>query len=119
MGTEDEDFVVLGCDVKERPDGKRLRLNFTGEGNKNRSVVLHREGVPLLVGALHSKIGHGTVVPIDKESLRAGANIQVQGWDLANRPDRSVLLTIYLDMTDQNRVVTIPVELSQENVTAL
>src|SRR5277367_6259725 len=119
MDTDNEDFVISGCDVQEHPDGKRLRLTFVGEGDKTRSVVMNREGVPLLVGALHSKIGHGTVVPIDKDSLRAGTNIQVQGWDLTNRPDRSVRLTIYVDMIDQGRVVTIPVELSRENVTAL
>jgi hypothetical protein len=119
MDQDEAQFLAVGCDLQEHPAGTHLRLNFFDSNNKSRAIVLTRESLPLLVGALHPKIGDGTVVPIDQKSLQVAANIRVEGWDLEKRPDRSARLTIYLEMRDQGRTVMLPLDLSPENVTCL
>jgi hypothetical protein len=119
MIPENDQFLTVGCNVQEHPDGLHFRLNFIDAAGKSRAVTLTRDTLPLLAAALHSKIGDGKIVPIDQKSLRAGANILVKGWDIVKRPDLGARLTLYVEMLDQDRVVTIPVDLSPENVTSL
>ena len=105
FGTEDE--------------GRRVTLTFRTDSGETLGVSLGRGQVAATVARLVQEIGEGAAVPIDRGSLQIGARFAVQGFQLQRKTDGSRVLTLVVDMPDQGRVVTIPLDLSPDDVAKL
>ena len=96
-----------------------LTLIFRRDSGETRSIVLGRGQVAALAAALIGEIGTDRVVPIDRASLRIGQPFAVEGFQVAHSTDGGRCLIVQVHLPDQGRVVTIPLELSPQDVAAL
>lgn len=106
-----------------RPDETDIRvsdedvtLDFRTDNGESRVVVLSRKWLPTLIARLMQETEPGQAVPIDRNSLQIGASFSVQGWQIQHRSDGARRLVLAVDLPDQGRVVTIPLELSPSDV---
>jgi hypothetical protein len=85
----------------------QIRFTNTGTG-RNLTVEFLQSTIPTLLAELQKEVLPGAIVPIDAASLRPGASIQAQGFQIGPR-GADALLTIFASLPDQgNRGVTIP-----------
>jgi hypothetical protein len=82
-------FFMAGCEVLAYDDNKHVKLIFSDRNDDTRSVVLHREQIPAIAGALQAEVATGNVVPIDQASLQIGANYRLEGFSIQKRQDNS------------------------------
>ena len=113
----DDIFEPDGWKV-ERHDGVSIKLTLHSDSGRSVSVILPRSTIPGLIARLVAEIGPGQGVPI-AGSLRPGQTILVQGFAAHRQPDGSANLTLFAHLSDENREVTIPLDLSAENVVEL
>ena len=106
-------------EVKTEDDGRRVTLTFRADSGEILGVSLTRAQVGATVARLVQETEAGSVVPIDRGSLRIGASFSVQGLQVQKKTDGSRLLTIVVDMPEDRRVVTIPLDLSPADVAEL
>jgi hypothetical protein len=117
MVADDGIFEPDEWEIKVR-DADRIGLRFRSDSGKFQEIVLPRSMVPGLIARLVAEIGPGQGVPI-AGSLRPGQTILVQGFGGRRLPDGSAVLTLFVHLPDENRDVTIPLELSATNVVEL
>jgi hypothetical protein len=115
--TDSTDFIPDDTDFEERDDS--IKIFFRRNNDTSREVTLLKKWVPVFVSQLISKIEEGQVVPIDKNSLQIGQSFSVQGWNMTKRQNGGRRLTLFVDLPDHGRVVTIPLELSSSEVAKL
>jgi hypothetical protein len=106
-------------EMEIRVDGDDIVLDFKADSGESRVVVLSRKWVPTLLARLMQETEPGQMVPIDRASLQIGASFSVQSWQVQRRSDGARRLTLAVDLPDQGRVVTIPLELSAAEVQSL
>jgi len=119
MGVEDDVFEPNGCEADLIDGGTKVRLSFSRDNGTSREVVLSRAWLPQLVALLIGKIESGPLARIDQGSLRPGQTFLVQGLRVRKISDGSQLLTVSVALPDQDRTVTIPLELTPEDAEAL
>jgi hypothetical protein len=119
MTDKEQPFITSGCNIESYADGVHMRLNFIDHKDEIRAVVLRREQIPELIGVLQTEIVPGQVVPIDQESLRIGTNYRLQGFGVRKREDNSAQLTLYIQLPEQGRTVTLNLPLTASDVTSL
>lgn len=118
MTENDNNFVAdEGCDVGSNADS--IRLNFLNQSGKNCPVVVRREDIPQLLASLHNETASGQVVPIAKGSMKIGANYQLEGQQFRKNSDGSVLLTLFVNLLDEDRVVTFALEIPSKDKKSL
>jgi len=106
-------------EIGTEEDGQRVTLTFRADTGESRAVSLTRAQVQSSVARLMQEIGGGQVVPIDRGSLQIGATYSLQSYHVQRNTDGRSLLTLAVDLLDQGRVVTIPIELSPVEVEQL
>jgi hypothetical protein len=106
-------------EIGTEEDGQRVTLTFRADTGESRAVSLTRAQVQSSVARLMQEIGGGQVVPIDRGSLQIGATYSLQSYHVQRNTDGRRLLTLAVDLLDQGRVVTIPIELSPVEVEQL
>jgi hypothetical protein len=107
-----DEFIPDG--VRTQRSGEYVKIIFERDDGQFRDVVAHRTWLPSLVTCLLNEIGPGQAVPIDKGSLNFGTTYSVQGFQARPASDGSARLTLFVDLPDQGRVVTIPIDLKPE-----
>ena len=115
----DDVFEPDECEVALSKDGESVRISFRRDNGTSREAVLPRKWLPGLVAQLLAQIEPGSAVPIDQGSLQIGRTFVVQGYNVRKRPDGGCLLTLFVDLPDQGRIVTIPLELSAPEVSEI
>lgn len=110
MSENDNNFVAdKGCDVASNADS--VRLTFLNRSGKSCPVVVRREDIPQILVSLHNETSPGQVVPIAKGSMKIGANYQIEGQQFRKNPDGSVVLTLFVNLLDEGRVVTFALDI--------
>jgi hypothetical protein len=97
-------------------DGEDVVLDFRSDAGESRSVVLARQWLPGLIARLMHQIGPDEAVPTE---LQVGARFAVQGWQVARQSDGARRLDVIINLPDQDRVVTIPLDLAPADVQSL
>lgn len=115
----EEAFVASGFDVLNSEDGGNVVLQFTRDDGGTRMVTVPKQAIPQLLGALQASTGQGSVVPIDRSSLRSGADYQVQGYQFGRRKNGGAEITIHVELVGQGRVVTLTLDFPPEDVASL
>ena len=103
-------------EIEPGPDDEHVTLIFRSDSGESQAVALKRTQLPALVARLARETGPGQATPIDKDSLRTGKEYSVQAF-YVQRPmpdDGARLLVLVVHFED--RVVTIPLELSPPDV---
>jgi hypothetical protein len=100
-------------------DGEDVVLDFRSDSGESRAVVLSRQWLPGLIARLMQQIGPDEAVPTDQGSLQVGARFAVQGWQVQHQSDGARRLDVIVNLPDQGRVVTIPLELTPPDVQSL
>jgi hypothetical protein len=98
------------------PEGEDIILDFRSDSGESRAVVLSREWLPGLIARLMHQIGPEEAVPVDQGSLQVGARFAVQGWQVQRESDGARRLDVIINLPDQGRVVTIPLDLTPPDV---
>ena len=112
-------FLAVGCDIGTNDEGTHIRFRFIDDVNQQRHVVMAKQNIPLLLAALQKEIVSGSVVPIDRGSLRIGADFQVQGYQCQRKEDGSAVLTVMINLPEQGRTVTLPIDFPAEDAKSL
>lgn len=107
----DADFIPDNTLTETSSDGELIRISFLRDDGQSRVVTMHRTWLPQLLAELQSKIAPGQATPINRGSLQIGANFRVQGFQAHRNQDGSAVLTLAIDLTDQGRIVTLPIDL--------
>jgi hypothetical protein len=115
----DEPFLVDESDVQIDASGEFVKFIFSRDSGERREVVLRRQWLPALATQIQKNIAPGQAVPIDKGSLQIGANFSLQGFQVRRKSDGGATLTLFVDMPDQGRVVTIPMQMSPADIATL
>lgn len=111
---------VLRPDLLETErDGEWITLTFRADTGESQVVSLNWAQLPTLVAQLVQETGPGQAVPIDQGSLQIGTTYSLQGYQVRRNTDGRRLLTLAIDLPDQGRTVTIPIELSPKEVADL
>ncbi len=114
MATRD-DFEVKDLQFRTTEDGDRIRLIFTCNSGERREVVLRRRNLASLFAGVQDLLSPSDAVPIDRESLRSGTTIRVTGYQFSP-VGAELRLTLFVDLPDQGRGVTIPLRFSRRDV---
>src|SRR5690606_34382736 len=96
-----------------------LTLEFRSDAGGVAAIALLRGQLAALVARLVKEIGAGQAVPIDRGSLQIGQTFAVTAHQVQRRGDGARRLVMTVDLPDQGRVVTIPLELSPDDVRSL
>jgi hypothetical protein len=113
----DEAFEPDECEVFAEDD--KVRIRFARDDGSSREILLQKGQAPSLAELLISKTESSRLVRIDQRSLRPGQTFVVQSFRVQKISDGSRLLTMTVFLSDQNRIVTIPLELSTGNAQLL
>lgn len=105
-----DDFVVLLSE-----DGKRVTLRFSCDSDEQVLISIPRIHLASLVVEATKLLPPGSAVPIDRDSLRPGTTYSLQGYQFSPRPEH-LGLTLFVDLPDQGRVVTIPLQLTPKDI---
>lgn len=97
-------------------DGDRVTLTFRADTGESQAVSLARAQVATFVARISQEIGAGSVVPIDRGTLQIGASFSVQGWQIQKRDDGARRIVLAIDLPDQDRVVTMPLDFTSAEV---
>jgi hypothetical protein len=102
-------------------DGEDVVLDFRSDAGESRSIVLSRQWLPGLIARLMHQVGPDEAIPsaTDQGSLQVGARFAVQGWQVARQSDGARRLDVIINLPDQDRVVTIPLDLTPPDVQSL
>jgi hypothetical protein len=106
-------------EIGTEEEGQRVTLTFRTDTGETLGVSLTRGQVGVTVARLVQEIGSGSVAPIARGLLQIGASFSVQGFQVQRKTDGARLLTLAVDMPEEGRVVTIPLELSPIEVEEL
>lgn len=116
MTNDDEDpFQPDGFEVSLRDDGF-VKVTFHRDDNRKMEVEIPREQLPVLMAALQKKVAPGQVVPIDPASMAFGKTYRTQGVGIHKSRDGGAILTAYVELPDQRRVVAFPLSMSPKDV---
>ncbi len=116
--TTSDDFEVKDLQFQTSEEGEKVRLIFTRNSGERQEVVFRRRDLASLVAGAQKLLSPSDAVPIDRESLRSGTTIQVTGYQFS--PGGAELcLTLFVDLPDQGRGVTIPLCFSRKNVESM
>lgn len=107
------------CETMLSEDGESVKMVLTNDVGERQEAVFDRRWIPSLITQLQRRIVPGQATPIDKDSLRPGQTFSLQGYEIWHEQDGSARLTLFLDLPDQNRVATIPIELTPKDVAAI
>jgi len=114
------DFIPRETQVASIEGGAKLQVIFREEEGATCEVILLQEQVPGFVAQLVSHIEQGQVVPIRAQSLRIGRDFQFVGWSIQrNAADGRRRLIALIDLPDEGRQVTLPLEFSEADVEEL
>ena len=102
-------------EVEAHGDGT-IRLVLRSDSGRTLAAILPRATIPGLIARLVAEIGPGQGAAIAGSLLRPGLTLQVQGFSARRHPDGSADLAILAHLPSERRDVTIPLELSAENV---
>lgn len=116
---DDVSFEATETDIALSADGAHVRLIFNDDNGKSREVILLRKWLPAFVAQMQRNIEPGQIVPIDKASLQIGRSFSLQGFQARRFPDGGATITLFVDLPDQGRVVTIPLEMTPKDVSTL
>lgn len=114
----DDDFKPDDLQFQISEDGKSVRLIFTRDNGEYREVVLRRSSLPSLVAGAQNLLSPQDAVPIDRDSLRPGTIIRLTGYQFSPR-GKKLGLTLFLELPDQDRGVTIPLNLSRKDAESI
>ena len=117
MADESKEFRPDECETFLSEDRKRVKIVFRRDSGETQEAVLARTWIPQLIVQLQTRIEPGQATPIDRGSLRIGQTFSLQGYQVGHRPDGSAILTLFVDLPDQGRVVTIPLVLPPPEIT--
>jgi len=112
-------FIAVGCNIGKHEDGVHLRLRFMEDSGQTRDIVINRRDIPPLLASLQQEIVAGSVVPIDRGSLRIGADFQAEGYQCKRKSDGSATLTVAISLPEQSRTVTLPIDLPPQDAKSL
>ena len=119
MTLNDREFIPDDVRIQPHSDGERVKVTFLRDTNESREVVLRRSWLPQFLNAMRNEIAPGQAVPIDPNSLSFGRSYSLQGWECKRSPEGGARMTLYIDLPDQGRVVTMPISLGPDEVTHL
>jgi hypothetical protein len=117
--SEDAPFLVDNAAVALNDTGEFAKLVFSRDTGESREVILRREWLPMLVVEIQSKIAPSQATPIDRGSLHMGQNFSLRGFQARRVQSGGATLTLFVDLPDQGRGVTIPLDLTSEDVDTL
>jgi hypothetical protein len=100
-------------------DADHLAVTLACDSGQSLTAILPRATIPGLIERLVGEIGPGQGAAISRLSLRPGLTIQVQGFGGRRHPDGSADLAIFARLPDEGREVTIPLELTAQDVVEL
>jgi hypothetical protein len=107
------------CETLIGEDGRQVKLVFRSDDGDSREIVVDRQWLPQLITQLQRRIAPGQAVPINKDSLDIGQTFALQGYQVRRNADGGAILTLFVDLPDQGRVVTIPLDFSSKDVDQL
>jgi hypothetical protein len=107
-------FLLDGVEV-EYEDPSVVTICFVGKDGERRPVTFRRSNLPPLITLLKSKIEVGSVTPINSGSLVPGQRFAIEGIQPISKPDGSAQIVFWIRLPDDNnRGVTLPVDLSED-----
>lgn len=112
----DNDIRPTETETMSSPDGKSLRIVFRQDDGKEAAIHMARVHLPQLITVLQREMPPGQATPIDRRSLQIGVNFSLQGYEVRQRPNGHKCLVLMVDLLDQGRVVSIPLDLSPQDV---
>lgn len=99
--------------------GDEIILDFKNDNGESQQISMSRTWLPQLLSRLMKEVPSGQAVPIDRSSLQVGASFSLEGWQVQRRNDGARRLVLAVNLPDQARVVTIPIELSAKEAESL
>ena len=114
----DDDFKPDELQFQISRYGEGVRLIFSRYDGQRRTVVLRRSDLPSLVAGAQNLLSPQDAVPIDQDSLRPGTIIRLTGYQFSPRGEK-LGLTLFLELPDQDRGVTIPLNLSRKDAESI
>lgn len=110
---------IIPDDVEVVRSDLFVTLTFSADGGESRAVKLVRSRLPFFVSKLMKEVESDQVTPIRPDALAAGTSFAIHGWQMAKADDGGRLLTLFVELREPARTVTVPLELSPEDVAAL
>ena len=98
----------------EDVDKKQVRLVWRQDSGGRQAEVLHKNQLSAVLLELQKQIEPNSAVPINPASLRAGTLVAISGLGFGPRQDH-FLLTVFSDLPEQDRGVTIPLRFSKKD----
>jgi hypothetical protein len=112
-------FEASETDIALSGDGTSVRLIFNDDSRKSREVILRRKWLPMFAAQIQKNIEPGQIVPIDKGSLQIGQSFSLQGFHAHRLSDGGATIVLFVDLPDQGRVVTIPMDMTPKDLSTL
>ena len=115
---DDDEFEPDDLQFQTSDDGERVRLIFIRDSGEHQAVVLRRSDLASLVAGAQKLLSPRDAVPIDQGSLRPGMTLELTGFQFSPR-ESELGLTLFVELPDQDRGVTIPLRLSRKDAESI
>ena len=102
----------------QESDDDQIRMIFAKNSGEHRTVVVRRENLASLFAGIQRLLPAGDAVPIDRDSFRAGTTIRVTSYQFSPR-ETEFRMTLFVDLPDQGRSVTIPLHFSRKDAKSI
>lgn len=116
---QDNEFHPDEMDVATSQDGRSIRLLFSKDSGERQAIIIPAQGAALLLQQLQKRTGRTVGLPASKGSLQFGETFSLAGVQIGPRPEGGAMLTLAIDLLDQGRVVTLPIELPPKDLEQL
>ncbi len=110
-----EPFIPDDCETSISEDGALVRVLFSRRNGDSVEVVIPRLRLPLVVSQLQKRISGSHAVPIDRGSLQIGHQYVPHGFQV-RRHEGETVLTVFLELSDPERMVTLPLRFKPSTV---
>lgn len=112
-------FLVDECETSIGSDGKTIKIKFSNDNGDSQEVLIDRQHLPQFVAQLQNKTVSGSGKPIERASLRPEETFAVSGFRVEHVADGGCVIVVSVNMIDQNRLVTIPLDFSPKDIETL
>lgn len=106
------DFEATGFSILDSRDGRTLRLQFLHDDGRILGVIIPRSRAPMLMAELQTRIVPGSLVPISKRGLQHAEAPSIEGWQVTRKFGGSTRIMLFLQLGEDNRQVSLPIELT-------
>ena len=110
-----EPFIPDDCETAISEDGALVRVLFSRRNGDSVEVVIPQLRLPLVVSQLQKRLSGSHAVPIDHGSVQIGRQYVPHGFQV-RRHEGETVLTVFLELSDPERMVTLPLRFKPSTV---